>query len=358
MQIEIQPFTVHKRVPLTISRGTTSGSTNVWLRISANGIEGWGEGSPFSIGDKRQTTEQIEGDLKSLASDLQSYHPLQRQAVESLLRESNICSAARAAVDVAMHDWLGKFSNLPLWQLWGLECDGVASPAENRISPTAVTVGISSPQDAVIRLQKWCAQQQVASVKIKLGAPAGIEADQAMFEAVLTAVPTGAKISIDANGGWNLSDAIAMSHWLQERGVTYLEQPLAVADDAQLPELYKNSALPIFIDESCFTVVDIPRLAHCVHGINIKLMKCGGLSEAQRMIHTAKACGLQVMFGCYSDSAISNTALSHLSPLADHLDLDSHFNLKDDPFTGAQLRNGALIPNSKPGLGLSYHAQT
>ncbi|MEO1404765.1 MAG: enolase C-terminal domain-like protein, partial [Cyanobacteria bacterium J06635_1] len=89
-------------------------------------------------------------------------------------------------------------------------------------------------------------------------------------------------------------------------------------------------------------------------GINIKLMKSGGLTEARRMIHTARACGLQVMFGCYSDSAIANTALAHLAPLADHLDLDSHLNLKDDPFSGARLQNGHLIPNTSPGLGLTY----
>ncbi|MEM6450907.1 MAG: dipeptide epimerase [Cyanobacteria bacterium P01_D01_bin.105] len=350
MQIEIQPFTVHKRVPLTISRGTHSGSTNLWLRIRSEGIEGWGEGTPFSIGDKRQTTEQIERDLTAVADALKGYHPLQRQAVDALMFEANICSAARAAVDVAMHDWFGKSVNLPLWQLWGLACD--------HITPTAVTVGISSPADAAVRLQKWCAQQSVASVKIKLGSPEGIEADQAMFEATLAEVPEGAKVSIDANGGWHLQNALKMAHWLKARGVIYLEQPLAVADDEQLPELYEKSPLPIFIDESCFTVSDIPRLAHCVHGINIKLMKCGGLSEAQRMIHTARACNLQVMFGCYSDSAISNTALSHLSPLADHLDLDSHFNLKDDPFIGSQLHNGALIPNPTPGLGLTRHAQT
>lgn len=350
MKIEIQPFTVHKRVPLTISRGTTAGSTNLWLRIQADGLEGWGEGSPFSIGDRRQTAEQIQSDLQSLADVLRPYHPLQRQAVEALLAQQTICSAARAAVDVAMHDWLGKYAKLPLYRLWGLERD--------RITPTAVTVGISSPSEAAIRLQKWCDQQQVASVKVKLGSPEGIEADQAMFEAVLAAVPQGAKVSVDANGGWNLSDALKMAKWLKSRAIAYLEQPLAVKDNHQLPELYDKSPLPIFIDESCFTTADIPRLAHCVHGINIKLMKCGGLTEAQRMIHTARACGLQIMFGCYSDSAISNTALSHLSPLADHLDLDSHFNLKDDPFTGSQLHNGALTPNEKPGLGLIHHAQT
>lgn len=349
MQIKIEPFTVHKRVPLTISRGTRAGSTNLWLRLSADSIEGWGEASPFSTGGKTQTTEQITADLESVVAALSELHPLQRQLIEDKLAEMNICSAARAAVDVALHDWVGKRAGLPLWQLWGLACD--------RISPTAVTVGISSPDAAVKRLQQWCAQQQVASVKVKLGSPQGISADQAMFDALLSEVPAGAKISIDANGGWRLEDAVIMGHWLAERGVTYLEQPLSVEDDGLLPELYDRSVLPIFIDESCFDSADIYRLAHCVHGINIKLMKAGGLSEATRMIHAARACGLQVMFGCYSDSAITNTALAHLSPLADHLDLDSHFNLKDDPFLGAQLTEGALIPNTHAGLGLSRHAE-
>ncbi|HEY9879341.1 MAG TPA: enolase C-terminal domain-like protein, partial [Leptolyngbyaceae cyanobacterium] len=162
--------------------------------------------------------------------------------------------------------------------------------------------------------------------------------------------------SIDANGGWSLANALQMAEWLAARGVTYLEQPLPVEATQDLLTLYEKSPLPIFVDESCFTSRDIPSLADRVHGINIKLMKSGGLSEAHRMIHTARACGLQVMFGCYSDSSVSNTALAHLSPLADHLDLDSHLNLLDDPFVGAGLSDGRLLPNDKPGLGLTYHA--
>ncbi len=351
MQIHLEPFTVHKRVPLTISRGTNASSTNLWVRVEAEGTEGWGEATPFSVdAASAQTPERIARDLANVVPLLASLHPLQHQAIEALLTKSGTCSAARAAIDVALHDWLGKHAGLPLWQLWGLDLQ--------QISPTAVTVGISSPENAVERLHKWCAQQPVASVKVKLGSPAGIAADQAMFEALLPHVPPGAKVSTDANGGWELADALTMAHWLAERGVTYLEQPLAVADDALLPDLYEKSPLPIFVDESCFTGADIPRLAHCIHGINIKLMKSGGLTEARRMIHTARACGLQVMFGCYSDSAISNTALAQLSPLADHLDLDSHFNLKDDPFSGAQLADGALVPNNHPGLGLSRHADS
>ncbi|MEL6158001.1 MAG: dipeptide epimerase [Cyanobacteria bacterium J06623_5] len=352
MQIHIDPFTVHKRVPLTISRGTRAGSTNLWVRIEAEGYEGWGEASPFSIGEKTQTTEQIASDLSALVPVLSAMHPLQRQRIEAAFDSEfkGVCSAARAAVDVALWDWLGNRVGLPLWQLWGLDL--------SRIGPTAVTVGISTPDGALQRLQQWRAQQTVASVKVKLGSPAGIEADQAMFEALLPGVPAGAKVSIDANGGWQLSDALVMAQWLSNRGVSYLEQPLAVQADNLLPQLQAQSPLPIFADESCFDSADIHRLAHCVDGINIKLMKAGGLTEARRMIHAARACGLQVMFGCYSDSAIANSALAHLSPLADHLDLDSHFNLKDDPFDGAQLSNGALIPNTRPGLGLTRHAHT
>ncbi len=351
MQICFESFTVHKRVPLTISRGTSSGSTNLWVRIEAEGIEGWGEASPFSIGSLTQTPADIAEDLAALVPVLAPLHPLQHQVIEDKLLASAACSAARAAIDTALHDWLGKRLGLPLWQLWGLDCQ--------RIGPTAVTVGISSPTAAVDRLQKWCVQQPVASVKIKLGSPAGIAADQAMFAALESHLPAGAKVSVDANGGWALADALTMAEWLAARGVTYIEQPLPVDNDTLLPDLYARSPLPIFVDESCFTSADIVRLAHCVHGVNIKLMKAGGLTEARRMIHTAQGCGLQVMFGCYSDSAIANTALAHLSPLADHLDLDSHFNLKDDPFIGADLTaDGALRPNTQPGLGLSLHAQS
>ncbi|MGB3204567.1 MAG: enolase C-terminal domain-like protein, partial [Crinalium sp.] len=124
--------------------------------------------------------------------------------------------------------------------------------------------------------------------------------------------------------------------------------------EVDLLVLKERSPLPIFVDESCFTSDDIPKLADRVHGINIKLMKSGGLTEALRMVHTAKACGLQVMFGCYSDSCLANTAAAQLSPFADYLDLDSHLNLKDDLFTGAVLQDGCLLPNDLPGLGVTY----
>lgn len=349
MQIFAQPFTVHKRVPLTISRGTTAHSTNVWIKIVQDGIEGWGEASAFSIGSHCQTTEHILTQLQSLIPKLEPFTPFDRQPIKSLLDQSHSLSAVRTGVDLALHDWLGKRVELPLWKLWGLD--------RQQIGPTSVTIGISSPAAAQQRMLTWLELTPVKAVKVKLGSPEGLEADQAMLKAVQTVAPEGAKISIDANGGWNLPDAIAMSHWLAEQGVTYIEQPLPQGQEADLFQLYRQSPLPIFVDESCFTSRDIPALADRVHGINIKLMKSGGLSEALCMIHTAKACGLQVMFGCYSDSALSNTAAAQLAPFADHLDLDSHLNLLDDPFAGAVMQAGCLIPTDRPGLGVTLPSQ-
>ena len=126
--------------------------------------------------------------------------------------------------------------------------------------------------------------------------------------------------------------------------------PRGAEDD--LSTLYRESPLPIFVDESCFDSRDVARLADRVHGVNIKLMKCGGLSEALRMVHTARALGLQVMYGCYSDSSLAISAASQIAPLADHLDLDSHLNLLDDPFVGAELQEGRVVPTAAPGLGV------
>lgn len=351
MQIQIQTFTVHKRFALTISRGTTAQTTNVWIRIEQDGIEAWGEASPFSVGETPQTTEAIARSLQAIAPLLKAIHPLERQRIEQLMQQAKLPSAAQAALDIALHDWLGKAANLPLWQLWGLE--------RERIVPTSVTIGISSPEAAQQRVLDWLGKGTIASpwqgiqaLKVKLGSPEGIAADQAMFEAVREVAPHISQISVDANGGWTVETALQMAQWLCDRGVTYIEQPLAKGQESELPQLYERSPLPIFVDESCFTSASISALSDRVHGINIKLMKSGGLSEALRMIHIAKAMNLKVMFGCYSDSALLNTALSHLSPLADHLDLDSHLNLLDDPFIGASFQNGRVIPNDQPGLGI------
>lgn len=315
--------------------------------LSRRALPAGGEASAFSIGSVGYSADAIAAELEQLGPLLAPLHPLNRQAVHAQLERWQISSPVRAAVDTALHDWLGQHAGLPLWQLWGLDLE--------QIGPTSVTIGISSPTAAQQRLHDWLQQDSFTAVKVKLGSPAGIGADQAMLLAILEALPPATKLSVDANGGWSSSEALTMVEWLADHQVTYVEQPLAVGAEAELAALYQNSPLPIFVDESCFSSRDLPALAGKVHGINIKLMKAGGLTEALNMIQTARAHDLQIMFGCYSDTSLANTALAHLSPLADHLDLDSHLNLLNDPFRGAYLASGRLIPPSKPGLGLTHH---
>lgn len=344
MRLSWQTFTVHKRFALTIARGTTAQTTNLWIRLEEDGREGWGEASPFSISQEgTKNTDELIQQLQKIAPRLEKFSPFDRQNIEAFLLTHEIASSVRAAIDTALWDWLGKRANLPLWRFWGLDRD--------RIVPISVTVGINSPEGARQRVRDWIELMDAKVLKIKLGNPAGIEADKAMFSAVREEAPT-ATFTVDANGGWNLAEAIAMANWLGGRGVKYIEQPLPVGEEENLLALRQQSPLPIFVDESCFTSRDIAKLAPLVDGINLKIMKTGGLTEALRTIHIAKACGLQIMFGCYSDSSLANTAMSHLSPLADYLDLDSHLNLLDDPFEGAVLESGRFLPNELSGLGV------
>jgi len=349
MKINVIKFNVSKRFPLTISRGTTSQTTNLWIQVQHEGIEGWGEAVPFSIGGSiGDKTEELQQQFKQITADLDPLTPLARSRIQHQLQTANVSSAVTSAIDVACYDWLGKWAGLPVWQILGLDL--------SQTVPISATIGISSPDHGKKRLQDWQQLTGGKRIKVKLGSSQGLKADQYLFQALSENAPN-AEFTIDANGGWTLQDAITMTHWLANYNVAYIEQPLAVAEDEQLPTLSQNSPLPIFADESCFTSQDIPRLAGLdIDGINIKLMKAGSLTEVLRMVYTAQACGLQVMYGCYSDSTLANTAMAHLSPLADYLDLDSHLNLTDDPFCGAVLNNGYLQPNSSPGLGITYHA--
>lgn len=348
MHLISETFTVNKRFPLTISRGTTSQTTNIWVRLQEDGIEGWGEASPFSVvREEKEDTETLLNQLQEIALKLEPYSPWERQSIERVLLEHKISSSLRAAIDMALYDWMGKAAGLPLWRLLGLEIA--------RIVPISVTIGINSPEGAKLRVRDWQEFVDAKILKVKLGNPAGIAADRAMFLAIKEQAPD-AEFTVDANGGWNLDDALTMCDWLADQGVKYVEQPLPVGAENNLSLLHQRSPIPIFVDESCFNSSDIPHLSKCISGINIKIMKAGGLTEVMRAIDVAKACGLQIMFGCYSDSILANTAMSHLSPLADYLDLDSHLNLIDDPFIGAIFDRGRLLPKDLPGLGVEYCA--
>lgn len=345
MIIKTTPLTLIKRYPLTISRGTASGSQNLLIEVIHEGQSGFGEFSPVSIGDGEETSETAQAALSFWNKVLQSVSPFEMQRIEEIGGGEHKNRAAWCALDMALYDWVGKRVGLPVYRLLGL------SP--QKIVPTSLTVGINPPDVVRERIPDLLARLRPKELKIKLGSPEGIEADKAMFEVVHELTPPEVGLRVDANGGWTVEGAQQMVCWLAERGVAYVEQPLPRGQEEDLPAVHRNAPLPLFADESCRVASDVPRLAGCVDGINLKLMKAGGIREGLRVIHTARAHGLKVMLGCMSEASLAIAASVHIAPLADYLDLDSHLNLLPDPFTGLMWEDGRVLPGDLPGLGIT-----
>jgi L-alanine-DL-glutamate epimerase-like enolase superfamily enzyme len=235
-----------------------------------------------------------------------------------------------------------------LHRLWGL--DPAACVA------TSVTLGLGEVPAVLARLQRWRQQLPASRVKLKLGSHDGLDHDRALVEAVAAALDGGEELQVDANGGWDLAGARRMIPWLAERGVVLVEQPLppqadAAADTAGFAALRGLAPIPVVADESCWDLPDLVRLAPVVDGINIKLVKCGGLGPGLLMARTARRLGLGVMLGCYSDGGLLNGAAAQLLPLVRWPDLDSHLNLLDDPFAGPDRLGDVLRPAGRAGLG-------
>ncbi|HLJ55428.1 MAG TPA: dipeptide epimerase, partial [Chthonomonadaceae bacterium] len=321
MKITLRRFSVTKRHALTISRGTSSGSENLLVVVEHEGVTGLGEMAPTSGGAVAETAESAEADLDRWRGPLAQLVPWEMQRVDALLDGGasaagqpveGLCgNAARAALDIALHDWLGKRAGMPVWQLFGLDLDS--------IPPTSLTVGINPPERIREIVPEIVARTGAKALKVKLGNPAGVEADRESFAAAQGAAPGPILWRVDANGGWTVDAARLMIAWLATRGVEFVEQPLPRGQEADLPAVHRGSALPIYADESICHASDIPPLAGAIDGVNLKLMKCGGLREALRIVHTARARGLKVMMGCMSESSLAITAAAHLSPLADAL---------------------------------------
>jgi L-alanine-DL-glutamate epimerase-like enolase superfamily enzyme len=243
--------------------------------------------------------------------------------------------AAKSAIDMALHDRLGKALGAPLYRLWGL--DPKATPL------TTFTIGLDEPE---IMQQKVCDAEAYPLLKVKLGTLRDIEIIRALREV------TDKPIYVDANTAWTPKEAVRKIRELVPYGVELIEQPTKPNDLEGLKFVREHSALPIIADESVKRAADIPALVGCVDGINIKLVKCGGLLEAMRIIHIARAHGLQVMIGCMIESSLGITAAAHLTPLVDYADLDGHLLIANDPYAGVTLEAGKLILPDRPGVGV------
>lgn len=346
MKITITRFTLQKRYPLTISRGTAAGSENLLVEVSHAGIVGRGEMAPTSGGDQPETADEAEYNLNVWGDALVDCEPTELQRIEQTIR-CHTARAAQAALDCALHDWIGLRYGLPVWKLFGLD--------RTRIPQTSITIGILPPEVVRERIPEILARLKPDIFKVKMGSPEGIEADKALLVAAQAAVnkeERDVQWRVDANGGWDVATAQHMIAWLADKSVGLIEQPLPRGQEKDLPALFAKSRRPIYLDESVQTAEDIPPLVGSISGVNLKLMKCGGLREALRIIHVCRAHNLKVMIGCMSESSLGITAAAHLGPLVDELDLDSHLNLLNDPFSGAEYRDGRIVPNDWPGLGV------
>jgi len=321
--------------PFTIARGTRTHYDSVILELEHEGVVALGEAVPTER--YGENVEKVEAALSSIDFDSEPFdEPFLIEDIDESCRNNSLMTpSAIAAVNIAYWDLLGKLMNKPLYKLWGL------NPVKSLIS--TFTIGID--EIAVIK-KKVREAERYPILKVKQG----LENDRKIITAIREL--TDKVIRVDANEGWGKEEALEKINWLAGRNVEFVEQPLPAEKLDDSAWLKERSPLPIVADESSITTGDIPKIAHAFHGINIKLMKCGGPTEALKMIHTARSYGLKVMLGCMCESSIAIGAAAHLSPLADWADLDGNLLLSNDPYSGIDVVDGKLLLPDKPGIGV------
>ena len=339
MKVTLYKVLLQKRFPLKISRFISNSCYNVFVKVEKDGIVGWGESVPGETG--AQNANQIIKELEKLISTGISVKSISE--IEYLSRKLKISPCSYAGLDIALWDWKAKKAEMPLHDILGLPLPKIK---------TSLTLGIMSPQSVKKRIPLLFENNSAKFLKIKLGSPEGIDSDKIMYEQVLESSKSyNLGLRVDANGGWSTEDAKHMIEWLSKRECDYVEQPIALGKEKDLKTLYQNRLLPIFVDESCRVSKDIVQYSQWVDGINLKLMKSGGITEGLKVLSTAKAYGLQTMIGCMSESSVSISAAASISGHIDHIDLDSHYNLNPDPGSGAEMINGITMPRIVPGHG-------
>ncbi|MGD8464537.1 MAG: dipeptide epimerase [Anaerolineae bacterium] len=333
MDLHLEPLTLTLATPFRIAHGTSTERHNVLIRIRRGEHEGLGEAAPVR---QHNETQAAVLDYLSALPPLPADPFLLETILSGLPAGSR---AAQAAVDIALHDLVGKELGLPLYRLFGLD--------PSRAPQTSFTIGLGSI--AEVQAKACSAAGHFSILKLKFDG----DADHCLATARAVRAVTEARLVADANCAWTVEQALRLLPALAQIGLEWIEQPLPEADLEGLQRIHHASPVPIFADEPVRTARDIPPLAGCVDGVNIKVMKAGGLREAWRMIAVARAHGLQVMLGCMVETSVGVTAAAHLAPLADWLDLDGMLHIRNDPFVGVEFaRCGELVLPDRPGLGI------
>ncbi|MBW7889229.1 MAG: dipeptide epimerase, partial [Bacteroidetes bacterium] len=331
MKLSFRPFTMELRHTFTVAEASRTVTPAVLTEIEYDGIVGYGEAAlPPYLGDSQESVMEF---LKRV--DLSKYEsPFM---IEDIMNDIDHIrfynTAAKAAVDIALHDLVGKLMNQPWYNIWGYD--------KNKAPNTTFTIGIDK---ADVVKEKTKEAKGFKILKVKLGR----DNDKEMIESVRAV--TNVPLTADPNQGWkDRYYALDMIHWLKEQGVVYVEQPMAkerLEDHAWLTE---KSPLPILADESCQRLSDLEQIKGAYSGIVIKLMKCTGMREANKMITLARAYNMKILIGCMTETSCAISAASHLSPACDWADLDGNLLIANDIYKGTTVVNGKLTLSDLPG---------
>lgn len=333
-KLRFKPYTLEMRYVFTVASFSRTTTPVVLTQLEYDGIIGYGEASmPPYLGESQESVINFLNNI-----DLRGFNsPFQTEELLAYVDQiSAKNTAAKAAVDIALHDLIGKILGKPFYKIWGL------NPA--LIPATSYTIGIDTEE--VVR-KKVMEADQFKILKVKLG----LKTDKMIIDTIRQC--TDRPLCADVNQGWkNKEQALEMSHWLAERGVVFLEQPMPkeqIDDNAWLTE---HSPIPTIADEACQRLIDVPALQGVYSGINIKLMKCTGMREAKRMAELAQALKMKVMIGCMTETSCAISAAAQLAPLVDWADLDGALLIGNDIYDGMKVIDGQCILPDRPGIGV------
>ena len=335
LRLSFEPYELLLKHTFTVSSYSRTTTPGVQVRIDYEGFTGYGEASmPPYLGQSVESVCSFLGrvDLGQFKDPFRLEEIL--TYVDSLSPGDN---AAKAAIDIALHDLVGKLMGQPWWRIWGLDPE--------KAPDTTFTIGIDTA-DVVREKTRECADRfNILKVKV------GLDNDKEMIQTIreITDLP----LAVDANQGWkDREQALDEIFWLRDHGVVMVEQPMAkerMDDNAWITE---HSPLPIFADESIQRLADIPSVKGAYHGINIKLMKCTGMREAWKMVNYARAEGMKVMVGCMTETSCAVSAAAQLAPAVDFCDLDGNLLITNDLFRGMEVIDGHIVLPDRPGIGI------
>ncbi|HCE47946.1 MAG TPA: dipeptide epimerase [Prevotellaceae bacterium] len=336
MKLRFFPYELKLRHVFTVATYSRTTTPDVQVEIDYDGITGYGEASmPQYLG---QTVASVTAFLQKV--DLEQFDdPFRLEDILSYVDSlSPGDTAAKAAIDIALHDLTGKLLGAPWFKIWGLN--------KTKAPSTTFTIGIDTA-DAVRQKTKECADR-FNILKVKLGR----DNDKEMIETIRSV--TNLPIAVDVNQGWkDKQKAIDMIHWLKEKGIVMVEQPMPKEMKDDIAWITEQSPLPIFADESIQRLKDIKDVQGAYSGINIKLMKCTGMREAWKMLNYARAIGMKVMIGCMTETSCAVSAAAQLSPAVDFADLDGNLLISNDRFKGMEVVKGKITLPERPGIGLT-----